>query len=111
MILVHLLTIIILAYGLAIILVEKKRSWPVRRYVLILKKLLGKLHRRMPKMLNCTVCTSFWTALIAELFVLLISLLLGFHICWLWPLSGFASAAFTWTIMDFLNTIAKISEK
>lgn len=96
---------------MAVILVEKKRQWPIRRYHLILKSILKRFHPRLPRMLKCTVCTSFWTTLVAELCVLFISYLYNMDIYWMWPLSGFVTAGITWTIMDFLISFANISEK
>lgn len=105
----HLLIAVFIGYGMAVILVEKKRQWPVRRNHLIIRKLLGKVHRRLPKMLDCTVCTSFWTTLVAEIALFIFDFATSWHCghavrLWLWPLSGFVAAGFTWTVMDILRS-------
>lgn len=107
----HLLTVILISYGLAILFTEKKRSWPVRRIVLILKHYLKYFHRKMPKVFDCSVCTSFWTSLLTELFLLVVCYLFNLPIIFMWPFSGFATAGITWAIMDSLNTFAFIAKK
>lgn len=111
----HLVIVVLVGYGLAVLLVEFKRKWPIRRQHLRLKKLLGCIHRRAPKMLLCTVCTSFWTTLIAEIGLFALDSLTGWQVMhglrlWLWPLSGFVTAGLTWTLMDVLRSIGFISD-
>lgn len=111
----HLFLVVLIGYGMALLLVEFKRKWPIRRHHLRIKKLLGKVHRRVPKMLSCTVCTSFWTALVAELGLFAFDSLTGWHLMhglrlWLWPLSGFVTAGVTWTIMDLLRSLGFLSD-
>lgn len=99
--LTHFIIVVLGGYGMAVALVEKKRQWPVRPWHLRIKRLLRKIDRRLGDMLSCTVCTSFWTTLLAE--VLLLPLTQQFY--WLWPVSGFVALALTWTVIQFLDAI------
>ena len=107
---IHLMLVVFGSYGLAVLLVEKRRQWPVRRYNLLLKKMLGKIHRRAPNMLNCTVCTSFWTPLLIESGLLISAKInhapYDFH--WLWPLSGFITAGLSWSVIQIMNALDPI---
>ena len=90
------------AFGMAVALVEKKRQWPIRRYSLILQwKVLPRIHRRLGKMLNCTICTSFWTTLVTDLLICVFS---GFQY-FAWPLSGFVTFGLTWAFIQILWSI------
>lgn len=101
----HVIVSVLAGYGMAVALVEKKRQWPVRRYHILIKKLLGKIHRRLPKMLSCTVCTSFWTTLIADATLGIAGLIHHHTIIFTWPLSGFIAVGLTWTVMDILISL------
>ncbi len=90
------------AYGLAVVVVEKRRDFPIRYFnvharAFIRRYIYGKFHR----LLKCTVCTSFWVALITDTTIFFISDKTYF--CW--PLSGFATVGITWTIIEFLNIL------
>jgi ABC-type microcin C transport system permease subunit YejB len=50
-------------------------------------------------MLDCVVCTSFWTALFCDCLIFLFSG--GAYFCW--PLSGFATLGFTWLVYQILD--------
>ena len=104
---------VLCGYGMAIALVEMKRKWPVRKYRVIIKWWLKKINRRLPKMLECSVCTSFWTTLISEIIITIAISVWSGHITldyWRWPLSGFITVGLTWTTMDILNSIASIAD-
>jgi hypothetical protein len=103
----YLLLSVASSFGLAVALVEKKRSWPVRRYHLILLNLLNKVHPRLRRMLNCAPCTSFWCSLVVDCLILVVSG--GSY--WAWPLSGFITFGVTWLIMDWLNTLDRLGSK
>ncbi len=105
--LLHLILSVFGGFGIAVALVEKRRQWPVRRYNILLKKLLGKIHRRAPNMLNCTVCTSFWATLFVELGIAAAWSIPtnDFEFHWLWPLSGFMTVGLTWTLIQFMTAI------
>lgn len=108
----HIIISVLCGCGMAIALVEKKRQWPIRRYNILFKKLLKRIHRRLPKMLDCTVCTSFWTTLIADVFVgLIVALNTWSHPVCTWPISGFIAVGLTWTIVDILISLAGIATK
>lgn len=106
----HVIVVLFSGYGMAVALVEKKRQWPIRRYNLMLRKMLGKIHRKLPKMLDCTVCTSFWTALVAEFILGTGSVITKSWPMFTWPLSGFITVGFTWTIIDITRSLAWISD-
>jgi len=91
---------IIVSYGLAIAFVEKGNIWPVRKPRIYLQVFLNKIHWRLPLMLFCDACTSFWMTLLVDIVLFFAS---GFTY-FLWPLSGFATMGATWTIIDFLNS-------
>jgi|SRR5665213_3675203 len=97
----HFIISILAAYGFANAIVEKWREWPIRRLHLILRHLLGELHPRLPRMLSCVACTSFWAALPAD--ILLFVFTLGHY--WTWPLSGFAAFGLSWTFTEIMNSI------
>lgn len=92
---------ILVAFGMAVALVEKGNDYPILFFKLHLSWILFSLHPKLPEIINCTVCTSFWTALIADL-------LIFFFIngAWfLWPLTGFAALGVTWLIVEAINAI------
>ena len=63
---VSLIIAIMLAFGMAIALVEKGDDFPIKPWKVKIQSLLGKVHPKAPEMLDCTTCTSFLTALIAD---------------------------------------------
>ncbi len=90
-----LLVSMICSSGMAIVLVEKRFDWPIRPFSIITRRILQLLvHRKMHRVLLCSMCTAFWTPVFCDLFIRL-------TICgtyWLWPFSGFAAAGFTWFV-------------
>lgn len=98
----HVLVAVFAGFGMAIVLVEKKEQWPATAIRPILSKMLGLVYHKLPDMLECSVCTSFWTALLADLY-------LSFHTKYAyvpcWPLSGFMAMAVTWTVIETMNAI------
>ena len=97
---------ILLGYGIAITLVEKGKEWPVRPWKIRLQLLLRKIHWKLPQMLLCTTCTSFWATLIADIVICVVSTLLGCPY-FFWPFSGFITMGFTWSMIEFLNALDK----
>ena len=93
-------------FGLAILLVEKGKDWPVRPIRIRIQLLLRKIHYKLPQMLFCTTCTSFWASLVTDLVVCFIALLFG-TFYFFWPLSGFITAGIMWTTIEYLNAIDK----
>ena len=103
----YLIASIICAYGISILLVEKRFDYPVRRIHISIRYSLRQMFgRKFSNMLLCTICTSFWAALVVDCVLTLYS---GFSY-FLWPLSGFAAAGLTWTIYEFLGVMGKEDE-
>lgn len=104
--LICLIISISLAYGLAILLVEKGNDWPIRLWRIRLQLLLRKIHWRLPQVLFCTTCTSFWSSLYADIVVSIVAASLGVFY-FFWPFSGIITAGIMWTIIEYLNAIDK----
>jgi hypothetical protein len=105
--LICLIISILLGYGIAILAVEKGKDFPVKRIRVIVQLLLSKIYWKLPQMLFCTVCTSFWAALIADCLICLVSFFLFGIPYFFWPASGAITAGFTWTVIEFLNILDK----
>jgi hypothetical protein len=92
----------IVGYAIAIVLVEKQNEWPATMLRPPILWILGRIYHKLPDMLFCTVCTSFWAALFADIG-------LGFYTKWkyipCWPISGFLAIALSWTIIQLFNAI------
>ena len=104
--LICLIISIMLGYGLAIVIVEKGKEWPIRPWRIRLQLLLRKIHYKLPRVLKCTTCSSFYTCLISDCIVCVVA-----HMCgvgyFFWPFSGIICAAGTWTVIEVLNSIDK----
>ncbi len=86
------------AFGIAVALVEKGNEWPIKRYRIYLQKVIHDyMYWRFAQVLYCTVCCSFWAALVSDL----VLLILTGH--FMWPLTGFATLGFTWFVIELLN--------
>ena len=96
----------LLGYGMAIILVEKGKEWPVRPWRIRLQLILRKIHWKLPRMLKCTTCCSFWSCFFSDCAVGIIALMLGCPY-FFFPFSGIICAGIMWTIIEFLNSIDK----
>lgn len=101
--LICLIISVFLGYGFAILLVEKGKEFPIRPWRIRLQLLLRKIHWKMPQMLYCTTCTSFWTTLIADIVLFVVSGGTYFF----WPFSGFICGGIMWTIIEYLNSLDK----
>lgn len=88
--------------GIAIVLVEKKAQWPGSFITPKLFKLLSLIHPKFAEMLDCTVCTSFWTTLFCDLFLWMAQ---KFNFPFLWPISGFVAITIIWTVINLFNAI------
>ncbi|MHA1469023.1 MAG: hypothetical protein ACTSSP_00530 [Candidatus Asgardarchaeia archaeon] len=97
---------VLLSFGLAVTFVEKGKDWPVRPFRIRIQFFLRKIHYKLPQMLFCTTCTSFWGALVADIVICIVSTLLGCPY-FFWPFSGFTAMGFTWSMIEFLNAIDK----
>jgi len=94
------------ALGLAVLLVEKGDDWPISFWKPYLSRFLNLFHDRASEMLDCTVCTSFWTALVIDCMIFLLS---G-GIYFMWPVTGFAACGVTWLIYQILELFDKAFE-
>ena len=89
------------AYGLAVAVVEKGDDWPIRPVKENIQYFLGLIYWRAPAALDCTICLSFWTTLLMDGAMYIVSDYKYF----LWPISGFITLGATWTIYEILNAI------
>lgn len=94
------------AFGLAVLLVEKGNDWPMSIFTSPLRSLLNRINPKLPELLDCTVCMSFWTALVVDFSLFVITGGLYF----LWPLTGFAAAGIVWFVVQFLNAVDSVAE-
>lgn len=103
---ISLIISVITSFGIAIILVEKSNDYPVKKIRILLQLLLRKIHWKLPRMLFCSTCSSFWCTLGVDGVLCFINYLNG---SWyfFWPLSGFVSSGFMFFIIEFLNAIDK----
>lgn len=90
-------------FGMAILLVEKGKEWPIRPWRIRLQFILRKIHWKLARLPLCTTCSSFYLTLVADIVLFIISGGTYFF----WPLSGVICAAFSWVIIEFLNAIDK----
>jgi hypothetical protein len=87
--------------GMATLIVEKGDDFPIKKIKTIAQGLVRfLLGESWSKVFECTVCMSFWTALICEL-ILYFTISKSFT----WPISGFAAAGISFYLIDFLNTL------
>jgi len=87
---------------MSVALVEKGRTWPIRKYNIILRRFLNKnVNNKAHRLLKCVTCTSFWMALISDIILLFVS---GFSY-FFWPCSGFIAMGITYFLFEFLNAI------
>lgn len=98
----HIILSVIFGYSLAVLLVEKGDDWPISLITKPLKWIFGKINSKLPGVLECTVCASFWASLIGD-----IVLKLWITGQFLWPFTGIIALGFTWTLIEFLNAIDK----
>ena len=92
--------------GMAIALVEKGKDFPIKNFRIRIQWILSKIYWKLPQMLYCTTCTSFWTTLFCDIILCIIGICVGVPY-FLWPLSGFISVGISWIIIEFLNAIDK----
>ncbi len=90
-------------FGMAILLVEKGKEWPIRPWRIRLQLVLRKIHWRLPQMLYCTTCTSVWATLGIDIVLFIISGGTYFF----WPFSGIICAGIMWCVIEYLNSIDK----
>lgn len=100
---------VLVGYGFAIALVEKGKEWPIRPWRIRLQLLLRKIYWKLPQMLFCVTCTSFWTTLLADTILSILCFFLTGGFYFFWPFSGFISVGLSWTIIEFLDKENKIN--
>ena len=94
------------AFGLSVLFVEKGDEWPIRPVRHFLQVFLFyNIHPKLAEMFECTVCTSFWMALVSDIILLIAAELFLSTSYFLWPITGFVAVGFTWTIIELLNAI------
>ena len=98
----HLILSILFGVSFSILLIEKGDDWPVSLLTGPLKLIFGKIYHKLPQMLECTVCASFWTTLVGEM-VLFLWVTKSF----LWPFTGVIALGITWFVIEFLNALDK----
>jgi len=92
---------VIAAFGMAVIVVEKGDEWPAKLGVGPIRFLLSLIYPKFAEMFDCPVCTAFWTGLIADFVIFLIS---GYAY-FLWPLTGFAASGMAWLAYELLGVL------
>ena len=98
---------IMLSFGISIALVEKGKDFPIKPWRIRLQLFLRKIHRKLPKMLKCTTCTSFWVSGFSDLILCLLNLIFFGSFYFFWPFSGFCTIAVVWTVIEYLNSLDK----
>ena len=98
---------ILTSVGMAIVIVEKGKDFPIKQYRVLMQKILhDNIGGKWYQVFYCTTCTSFWTALIGDIVVCIIAFLHGITY-FFWPFSGFISAGIAWAIIELLNILDK----
>jgi hypothetical protein len=105
--LIFLIISVSVSFGMAIAIVEKGKTWPLKEIRVRLQLLLSKIHWKLPQMLFCTTCTSFWASLVADTCLFIIGYFCFGIPYFFWPLSGSATLGFSWFIIEFLNALDK----
>lgn len=97
----HLIFTVLSGIGIATIIVEKSDDYPVNYISHPLKKLLNFIFGcKVASLMDCTVCLSFWTTLICEIYAYFL-----IDSIFLWPFTGFISASIVYYTIDFLNIL------
>ncbi len=88
------------SFGISIALNKKGDEWPVSIITGVLRKILS-FHSKLPKILDCAVCMSFWITLLTDIVIRFIFASNYF----LWPLSGFITLGITYVVIDVLDSL------
>ena len=97
-----LIVAVLLGFGMAVALVEKGKEWPIKRYrMLIAHWVHDYIHYKGAQALYCVACTSFWSTLIADIILCVVSGGAYFF----WPFSGFITVGFTYWMFELLNSV------
>ena len=104
--LICLIISVMLGYGLAIVIVEKGKEWPIRPWRIRLQLLLRKINYKLPRVLKCTTCASFHLTFYSDCIVCIVA-----HMCgvgyFFFPFSGIITAGIMWYSIEYLNGIDK----
>ena len=110
----YFIIVVLLTVSLAILTIQKGHEWPIKRPRIYLQLLMRKIHWKLPQAMLCVVCASFWFGLIADLMMLLFSILFYFInptvnivFYFFWPISGFVAAGISWLVYELLNVLDK----
>jgi len=99
---------VLISFGASILLVEKGKDWPIKRYRIILQKLIhDHIHYKAAQVLSCTTCTSFWASFFSDIIVGIIAFFFFGIPYFFWPFSGIICAGITWYSIEYLNAIDK----
>ena len=108
----YFLIVIALAVSLSILTIQKGHEWPIKKPRIFLQILMKKIHWKLPQAMFCVVCASFWFGLIADLMMLLFTIIfqvmnpsVNFVFYFFWPISGFVASGISWIIYEFLNVL------
>lgn len=108
----YFIIVVALAISLSILTIQKGHEWPVKKPRIYFQLLLRKLHWKLPQAMYCVVCASFWLGLIADLLMLLNSIIFylinspsDYNFYFFWPISGFVASGLSWIIYEFLNIL------
>jgi len=98
----HVLMAAVAGFGIAIVLVEKKEQWPATMIRPIISTPLKFVYRKLPEMLECSVCTSFWTSIACHIYLSFFNPISHLYYA---PISGFIGLAITWSFIEMMNAI------
>jgi hypothetical protein len=98
---------IMIGCGMSITLVEKGKDFPVRKYRVILQKIIRRyVGKKWGKVFKCSACTSFWATGISDTLICIIAACHGVFY-FLWPFSGFVALGIVFIIIEVLNSMEK----
>ncbi len=99
------------AFGMAIALVEKRFDWPIRPISIKIRRFLQKfIHRKMHRLLKCSVCTSFWTPIFTDCILGIYTYIHFGRFYFLWPITGFITLGLTWVVMNIFSFLERLIE-
>ena len=103
--LIFLILSVLTSAGIAISFTEKGRDWPIKRYRIILQKLVhDKIHWKAAQVFYCAACLSFYCSLFVDILFMFINLCMG-TFYFFWPFSGFITSFFVWFCISLLNAL------
>lgn len=103
----YLLISVLTSFGISTVLVKKQDEWPVMPIVKFIKYIFSFIYSKLPFMLDCVVCTSFWVTLLTDSAIYFIF----YHSYFAWPMSGFIAVGITYVIIDFLDSFYLLASK